>query len=67
MGGLYVRRAGTREALAAIATGVIVLFFVRFGSLADSFPWLDPALAGIVSAALAYCLVLAFRRESDPV
>ena len=67
MGGLYVRRAGTREALAAIATGVIVLFLVRFGSLSDTFPWLDPALAGIVSAALAYCLVLAFRRESDPV
>lgn len=66
MGGLYVRRAGTREALAAIVTGVTVLFLVRFG-LAGSFPWLDPALAGIVSAALAYCLVLVFRRESDPV
>jgi SSS family solute:Na+ symporter len=66
LGGLYVRRAGSREALAAIATGVIALFIVRLG-LAGSLPWLDPALAGIVSGAAAYCLVLAFRRESDPV
>jgi len=66
LGGLYVRRAGTREALAAIAAGVVALFLVRFG-LAARFPWLDPALAGIIAAALAYCLVLVFRRESDPV
>ena len=66
LGGLYVHRAGTREALAAIITGVATLFFVRFG-VVGRFPWLDPALAGIVAATLAYCLVLVFRRESDPV
>ena len=66
LGGLYVPRAGTREALAAIGTGVVTLFLARF-ELAGAFPWLDPALAGIVAAALAYCLVLAFRRQSDPV
>jgi SSS family solute:Na+ symporter len=66
LGGLYVPRAGSREALAAIFAGVAVLFLVRFG-VAARLPWLDPALAGIVSAAAAYCLVLGFRRESDPV
>ncbi len=66
MGGLFLRRAGSREALAAIATGVGGLFLVRLG-LAGRLPWLDPALAGIVLAAFAYSLVLAFRRKSDPV
>ena len=66
LGGLFLPRAGTREALAAIATGVCGLFFVKFG-FAGRVPWLDPALAGIVSAAGAYCLVLVFRRKSDPV
>jgi SSS family solute:Na+ symporter len=66
LGGLYLRRAGSREALAAIAAGVGVLFSVRLG-LAGRFLWLDPALAGIVSATFAYSLVLLFRRQSDPV
>jgi len=66
LGGLWFRRAGSREALAAIATGVGMLFFLRLG-LAARFAWLDPALAGIVMAAAAYCLVLVFRRQSDPV
>jgi SSS family solute:Na+ symporter len=66
MGGLFLRRAGSREALAAIATGVGGLFLVRLG-LAGRLPWLDPALAGIVLAAFAYSLVLAFRRKSDRV
>jgi SSS family solute:Na+ symporter len=66
LGGLYVTRAGSREALAAIVTGVVVLFLTQFW-LGRMFPWLDPALAGIVAAALAYCLVLVFRRKSDHV
>jgi SSS family solute:Na+ symporter len=66
LGGLYVRRAGSREALAAIVVGVATLFVVRSGLIGHP-PWLDPALAGIVSAAAAYCLALVFRRESDPV
>lgn len=66
LGGLYLPRAGTREALAAIVSGVAALFIVRF-ALAGSYPWLDPALAGIIAAAAAYCLFLIFRRESDSV
>jgi SSS family solute:Na+ symporter len=66
LGGLFVRRAGTREALAAIAAGVTALFFARF-VLAGTVRWVDPTLTGIVAASAAYFLVLAFRRESDPV
>lgn len=52
IGGLYSRRAGSREALAAIAAGVAALAVVRFW-VAPS-PWLDPALAGILAAALVF-------------
>jgi SSS family solute:Na+ symporter len=66
LGGLFVGRAGTREALAAIAAGVISLFLTRL-LISGSFRWVDPTLTGILAAAGAYFLVLAFRRESDPV
>ena len=66
VGGLFVRRAGTREALAAITAGVIALFFARL-VLAGTVRWVDPTVAGILAASAAYFLVLAFRRESDPV
>jgi SSS family solute:Na+ symporter len=61
LGGLYTRRAGTREALAAIAAGVVTLAVVRFW-IARS-PWLDPALAGIGAAAAAFTGVLLMRRR----
>jgi solute:Na+ symporter, SSS family len=66
LGGLLIRRAGSAEALAAIVAGVTALLIVRFGLWARS-PWLDPTLAGLVTAAAAYTVVLVFRRESDPV
>lgn len=53
IGGLYTRRAGSTEALAAITAGVLTLLVVRFG-LADSYSWLDPTLAGLVAAAAAF-------------
>ena len=66
LGGLFLRRPGTREALAAIGAGVTALFVARF-VLAGVIRWIDPTLTGILAAAAAYVLVLAFRRESDPV
>jgi SSS family solute:Na+ symporter len=57
LGGLYSRRAGQREALAAIAAGVVVLLVVRFG-VAGRYPWLDPTLSGLVAAALAFVGVM---------
>ena len=62
LGGLYTRRAGAREALAAIAAGVATLLVVRFG-VADRGPWLDPTLAGLIAAALAFTTVLAVRKR----
>jgi SSS family solute:Na+ symporter len=60
IGGLYTRRAGSREALASIAAGMVTLVAVRF-FLAARYPWLDPTLAGIVAAAIAYFGVMMFR------
>jgi solute:Na+ symporter, SSS family len=62
VGGLYSRRAGSAEALAAIAAGVITLLVVRYG-VAGSRPWLDPTLSGLIAAAIAFIVVLAIRRS----
>ena len=61
LGGLYSRRAGTAEALGAIAAGVTTLLVVRFW-VAGSYPWLDPTLAGLVAAAIVFLSVLTLRR-----
>ena len=60
LGGLWSRRAGQAEALGAIAAGVATLLVVRFG-FAGRYPWLDPTLAGLVAAAVAFILVLVVR------
>jgi SSS family solute:Na+ symporter len=52
LGGLYVKRAGSREALAAIAAGVGALFAIRL--LGGGIAWLDPTLAGICAAATVF-------------
>jgi SSS family solute:Na+ symporter len=63
IGGLYVRRAGSREAIAAVVAGVLTLGVVRFG-VAGSYPWVDPALSGIIASAIAFFAVLTFRRRA---
>jgi SSS family solute:Na+ symporter len=62
IGGLVSRRAGSREALAAIAAGVTTLLVVRFGVAARS-PWLDPTLSGLIAAGVAFTAVLLMRRK----
>jgi SSS family solute:Na+ symporter len=64
LGGLYSRRPGTHEALAAIAAGVTTLLVVRFG-VAERSPWLDPTLSGIVAAGVAFVAVLSIRRRAE--
>lgn len=59
--GLYTRRAGSAEALAGIAGGVVALLVVKF-LLATRMPWLDPTLAGVVVAAVAFMLTLLVRQ-----
>jgi SSS family solute:Na+ symporter len=60
IGGLYTRRAGSAEALAAIGTGIVTLLIVRFG-LAVRMPWLDPTVAGLVGASVAFIFTLLVR------
>jgi SSS family solute:Na+ symporter len=59
--GIYVPRARSREALAAICAGVLTLFIVRF-TLLPHYPWVDPTLSGIVAATTAFAITLAVRR-----
>jgi SSS family solute:Na+ symporter len=62
LGGLYTRRAGPGAALAAIAAGVTAMFMVRFGFVA-SYRWLDPTLAGLVAAAIAFVAVAGVHKR----
>jgi SSS family solute:Na+ symporter len=54
VGGLYTK-AGSQAALASIVAGIVTLLAVRFGAGAR-LPALDPTLAGLVAAGLAYAL-----------
>jgi SSS family solute:Na+ symporter len=60
LGGLYSRRAGQAEALAAITAGIVVLLVVRFG-VAGRYSWLDPTLSGLMAAAAVFLAVMALR------
>ena len=62
IGGLYIRRAGSPEAIAAVVAGVLTLPVVRFG-VAGRYPWMDPALTGIIASAIVYFGVLALRKR----
>jgi SSS family solute:Na+ symporter len=61
LGGLYSRRAGQAEALAAIVAGIVVLLVVRFG-VAGRYSWLDPTLSGLMAAGVAFVGAMIFRR-----
>jgi len=54
VGGLY-SRVGANGAMASILAGMAGLLVTRF-VLAPRFPWLDPTLAGLLLATLAYVL-----------
>ena len=63
MAGLYVRRAGTPEALAAIAGGVTVMLAVHLGTGGRGFRLVSPAMAGLIASTAACAAVLAVRRR----
>ena len=65
LGGLYVPRASTREALAAIAAGVTGMLFVQVTSAGGGYGPLTPALAGILAACAAFIIVLAARSGEE--
>ena len=60
--GLYVPRARTAEAMAAIVCGVTAMVGVQFATAGRGVAGLTPALAGITAASIALCVVLVSRR-----
>jgi SSS family solute:Na+ symporter len=64
LGGLYLGRARSSAALAAIGAGVVTLIVVRT-ALAATYPWLDPTLSGVVAAALAFVTVTSLTRTKN--
>jgi SSS family solute:Na+ symporter len=61
LAGLFVRRAGTPEALAAIAAGVAVMLAAQLTRGAAGVFGLSPALAGILAAMAGFAIVLTSR------
>jgi hypothetical protein len=67
VGGLYIRRAGTPEALTAIGCGVLVMLGVQIATAGRGMWGVTPALAGIVAAAIGFTVVLVSRpRTYEP-
>jgi solute:Na+ symporter, SSS family len=64
LGGLYVPRAGTAEALSAIAAGVGAMLSVHVRTGGAGYGALTPALAGCAAASIAFFIVLAARRSA---
>lgn len=62
LAGLYVRRAGTPEAFAAIAAGIAVMLAVQLATGGAGFGVVSPALAGLIASAAGCALALAARR-----
>ena len=60
VGGLFVRNAGSRDALASIAAGMIAFLAVRFGT--DRTGWFNPNLWGLVASAAGFFVSLALAR-----
>ena len=57
VGGLYVQRARTREALAAIVVGMIAYLSIRYGTSGTG--WLNPNLWGLLGSAAGFFVSLA--------
>jgi SSS family solute:Na+ symporter len=64
LAGLFVRRAGTPEALAAIAAGVAVMLAVQLTRGTIGVFGLSPALAGILAASAGFAIVLMSRVDT---
>jgi SSS family solute:Na+ symporter len=63
VGGLYVSRARTREAMIAIFLGMIAYLSVRYGT--DGKGWLNPNLWGLIGSAAGFFVSLALARSRE--
>jgi SSS family solute:Na+ symporter len=64
LAGLYIPRAGTPDALAAIGCGVAVMLGVQFVTAGRGVCGITPALAGIIAAALGFAAVFVSRSRT---
>jgi solute:Na+ symporter, SSS family len=64
LAGLYVRRAGMPEALAAIVAGVSFVLAVQLSGQAGRAVWTNPNVGGLTAAGLAFLVVMAVRGMS---
>lgn len=64
MAGLYSRRVGTAETLAAIVAGVSFVLAVQLSGQAGRAVWTNPNVGGLIAAAAACGLVLILRRRA---
>ena len=64
MAGLYSRRVGTAETLAAIVAGVSFVLAVQLSGQAGRAVWTNPNVGGLIAAAAACGLVLVLRRRA---
>lgn len=64
--GLYVARAGTREAVLAIGFGVATLLATQWGTSGRGFGLLSPVLAGLLAATVACAAGAATRTRPAP-
>jgi len=62
LAGLYMKRAGIPEALAAIVAGVSFVLAVQLSGQAGRAVWTNPNVGGLTVAALAFLAVMAVRR-----
>jgi SSS family solute:Na+ symporter len=63
LAGLYVRRAGMAEAVAAIFAGVSFVLAVQLSGQAGLAVWTNPNVGGLTAAGLAFLIVLIVRRN----
>jgi SSS family solute:Na+ symporter len=64
LAGLYIPRAGTPDALAAIGCGVAAMLGVQFGTAGRGVLGITPALAGIIAAAIGFAVVFVSRSRT---
>lgn len=62
LAGLYIPRARTADAMAAIVCGLTAMVGVQVATSGRGVGLMTPALAGIVAASTAFCIVFAARR-----
>jgi len=61
LAGLYMRKAGTPEAVAAIGVGVGALIAIQLGTGGSGYAGLTPALIGLIASAAGFAVLFAAR------